>query len=104
MKKHFYRVALCALACSANIALAQDYIAATYDLDADGTNQFNLCGNLWGSAGPTYMLDGSMDASNNPASGSVQMVCSLDGVGDDNFVSKYGFADTNALCVYEPGV
>jgi hypothetical protein len=97
MKKHFYRVALCALACSANIALAQDYIAATYDLDADGTNQFNLCGNLWGSAGPTYMLDGSMDASNNPASGSVQMVCSLDGVGDDNFVSKYGFADTNAF-------
>jgi hypothetical protein len=97
MKKHFYRVALCALACSANIALAQDYIAATYDLDADGTNQFNLCHNLWGSAGPTYMLDGSLDASNNPASGSVQMVCSLDGVGDDNFVSKYGFADTNAF-------
>lgn len=97
MKKHFYRVALCALACSANIALAQDYIAATYDLDADGTNQFNLCANLWGSAGPTYMLDGSMDASNNPASGSVQMVCSLDGVVGDNFVSKYGFADTNAF-------
>src|ERR1039457_7153012 len=98
MKNHLYRAALCALACSANLAFAQDYIADTYDLTTDGTNEAALSYNLWGSADPTYTLDGSMDASNNPGSGSLKMVCALDGVGDDNFVTKYGwFYETNAF-------
>jgi hypothetical protein len=96
MKKLLSLAALCALACSANIALAQDYIAATYDLTPDGTNQFGLCNNLWGDSGPAYTLDGSKDGSNSLASGSVRMDCTLAGTGGDAFVSKYGFADTNA--------
>jgi hypothetical protein len=97
MKNHLYRAALCALACSANLAFAQDYVAATYDFTADGTNQAALCFNIWGSANPVYTLDGSKDAAGSLTSGAEQMVCPLDGVGDDNFVSKYGFADTNAF-------
>src|SRR6202142_1964978 len=96
MKNFLYLIALCVLACSVNLAMAQDFLAATYDLDADGTNQAGLCANLWGSAPQTYMLDGSMDASNNLASGSENVVVTMNGQANDQFVSKFGFADTNS--------
>jgi len=98
MKKHIYRAALWALACSVNIAFAQDYMGASYDLTPDGTNQANLVANLWGgSPSITYALDPTMDASNNAASGSEQMVCVLGPVAGDQFVTKYGWLnDVNA--------
>ena len=94
MKNHLYRAALLALACSANIALAQDYIGLTYNLTPDGTNEFSLVGNIWGGGSSiTYALDPTMDSSNNAASGSVQMVCMLSPSLGDQFVTKYGFTN-----------
>jgi hypothetical protein len=96
MKTTLGRIAICMLASTASLALAQDFIGATYDLTPDGTNQAALCGNLWGSAPQTYTLDGSMDADANPASGAEQVVVTMNGQGNDQFVSKFGFAETNS--------
>ncbi len=96
MKKILCRIAICVLACSASLAFAQDFIGATYDLTPDGTNQAALCGNLWGSAPQTYTLDGSMDANANAASGAEKVVVTMNGQGNDQFVSKFGFAETNS--------
>ncbi|MGB7747639.1 MAG: hypothetical protein WBN75_10175 [Verrucomicrobiia bacterium] len=95
MKNTLCRIALCLLACSASPALAQDAVLATYDLTPNGTNQAANCGNWWGSAPQTYTLDGSMDANTNAASGSEKVVVTLNGTGDQ-FVSMFGFPDTNA--------
>jgi hypothetical protein len=100
VKKHaLYFIAsllLGAFACSWNPARAQDFIGATYDLTAEGTNQAALCVNLWGSAPQTYTLDGSMDANTNAASGAEKVVVTMNGQGNDQFVSKFGFAETNS--------
>jgi hypothetical protein len=96
MKKNLCRIAICVLASLSSLALAQDFIGATYDLTPDGTNQAALCGNLWGSAPQTYTLDGSKDANANPASGAEKVVVTMNGQGNDQFVSKFGFAETNS--------
>ena len=71
-------------------------MAAAYDLTEAGTNQAALCGNWWGSAPQTYELDASKDVDANAASGAEKVVVTLNGQGNDQFVSVFGFDATNA--------
>jgi hypothetical protein len=75
MKKHLYRIALCVLACSGSLALAQDYVVNTFNANINGV--FNWRGNGL----QTYSWS-SNDAHNNPSSGSLQVVAPFNGPGD----------------------
>ena len=77
MKKTLYRIALCVLACSGSLALAQDYVVNTFDTSDSVTAVFNW----WGNGLQTYSWS-NKDARNSSSSGSLQVVAPFTGSGD----------------------
>jgi len=75
MKKNLYRIALCVLACSGSLALAQDYVVNTFDANINGVF------NWWGNGLQTYSWS-TKDARNSSSSGSLQVVAPFNGSGD----------------------
>ena len=75
MKKNLYRIALCVLACSGSLALAQDYVVNTFDANINGVF------NWWGNGLQTYSWS-TKDARNSSSSGSLQVVAPFTGSGD----------------------
>lgn len=84
-----------ALACAAARASAQDYIINTFDSDAEP-----LWSRWWGSAMQNYEFDPTMDAANDPNSGSMKVTVDFDLAaygGDNQFAAQRNFENGELL-------